>query len=1524
MLALVALPAAQAAVTVTGSYWLDPWDPATLNGPDLLRPGSRLFLASSSNATFEALAGAKVELAQLSLGQAGFTALALLDGPGTRMSLHSNGDGDRLDVGNTGVGRLTVSGGAMLDGRADAAACLLGAQHCNNFVGNGAGSDGMLTVTGAGSEVRLLHGFVVGNVTVNGSFGTAGATTRGRVDVLDGATMRSDELSAGVSWLGPNSNGLERSEAIINLNGANSFWEISGRALPGATANLVLADGPRATTVAHVGGGALWRVQPSVGSYATVLVGQNGGNGTLNVAASRIEVLAPVQSFFGVGRDGGTGVARFEAGSVLQMTAGRSDMQIGQGGGNGSLLLDNSRLEMGLNDTHMGVGIEGGTGLLSLKHGAEVGVGYAVFGRAGGMGSLQIESGARFISGSNADIGHGGSGHVLINSAGVLEAASLNMGGWGNGQGTAVLDGAASLIALSRIDGHRLSLGDWGKGSLVVSGGALLDAAGKAADCVNKWCGAMVGHAAGSQGLLTITGAGSEARFISGFSVGGTQVATTAIEGWTIGTVGGTGRGRVEVLDGGLLRTKEVSTGAWKSASANGQERSFAEGLVAGAGSRWLIHGSELEGHDARLMLASTANSYADWQVQGGGELLVIAPTGRNANVDLGNGGQATLAVQGAGSLLQVRGSFARLSGGLNGGRGDILVAEGGAVELQGEVYSDVLLGHSGSQGNLKVLSGGRLIAATLSTAFGLGQSSVLIDGAGSLVKLTNPAGTRLDLAQWGKGEMTISGGGKLDGRASACNATGWCGAFLGANAGANAKFTVTGAGSSASFASSLVIGQMGVPSQDVDGWTAGTPGAMTLAEVNVLDGGLLVADRVDLGGRAVGGGRLGTERSVSVANLRGPGSTWLITGGTYDGRHAYLQTSLDANAAAYMNISDGASLVLDAPAGRAANLVLSDGQGFSDFKVSGAGSTVRLKSDFGGWLYMAAGTGSANMSFAGGAQLLGAPNINLASNGGRANLVFDGVGSGAQAGGDANFLIGANDGVGSLTIGGGAHVDLLDLDSAFLRVGRGLSNGSKRGTGSLTIEGVGSRLNVQNQGLLSDGSGQAAGDLWVFIGDRGDGDLRVRQGGVMSLNNLAASTALDPRSTRLEIGRSFGASSGNGQASAIGAGSLLRVQGSDALVTVGYGANGNGQLQVMDQARLETTLLHIGSSGGNGQMRVDNAEVKLSGQWISEDNGAGMTIGRGLGSNGQAQLSNGAKLMISNLGDAGAGLSLGGNKRVEFGSGMLTVTGASLVKLVAAPGLAAVNIGRSGTGIASFDGASSLDAGDGSVFIGRKAGSVGVLTLAGNSILTAGYVGVGSEPGIDGGVGTLIVNDSTLSAGTLEIGAKGFVGGNGVLNANIINRGVFNPGNSPGTLTLGGDFANQAGGRLMLEVQANASGGFDVDQLIFADAASLDLSGLRIGFKFLGATDPNAFQASGGFRIDNFLQRSGGVGLDDALFSNVSFAASSDTYNFQSFSFTAAGGAVFVAQAVPEPTAWLMLLTGLTLLLQRRRYGPS
>lgn len=239
----------------------------------------------------------------------------------------------------------------------------------------------------------------------------------------------------------------------------------------------------------------------------------------------------------------------------------------------------------------------------------------------------------------------------------------------------------------------------------------------------------------------------------------------------------------------------------------------------------------------------------------------------------------------------------------------------------------------------------------------------------------------------------------------------------------------------------------------------------------------------------------------------------------------------------------------------------------------------------------------------------------------------------------------------------------------------------------------------------------------------------------------------------------------------------------------------------------------------------------------------------------------------------------------------------------------------------------------DGQVSVGRLPGTSGFLSLSGGSSLTASYVGVGSVRvggvGVDGGQGVLVLDDSTLSADTLEVGGQGVVSGdNSVINANVINRGSFHPDppGVPGTLVINGSLQNSAGGRLMLDIASDGHGGFTTSRLVFTAASTFDFTDMRVTFTFLGATDPKAFLDAGAFVLDTFLQSRGADGADTGLsgnfaagqsyaswFASDQFSVNAESYVISDFIFTPDGTAAFNAVPVPEPGTWAMLLIGLT-----------
>jgi autotransporter-associated beta strand protein len=75
---------------------------------------------------------------------------------------------------------------------------------------------------------------------------------------------------------------------------------------------------------------------------------------------------------------------------------------------------------------------------------------------------------------------------------------------------------------------------------------------------------------------------------------------------------------------------------------------------------------------------------------------------------------------------------------------------------------------------------------------------------------------------------------------------------------------------------------------------------------------------------------------------------------------------------------------------------------------------------------------------------------------------------------------------------------------------------------------------------------------------------------------------------------------------------------------------------------------------------------------------------------------------------------------------------------------------------------------------------------------------------------GSLIVNGSIASTQTV-VDSGGFLGGHGTIGGNLVNNGVVGQVNSPGTLTVVGNYTQSAGGTLRIGVGGAASGQSDL-----------------------------------------------------------------------------------------------------------------
>lgn len=399
-------------------------------------------------------------------------------------------------------------------------------------------------------------------------------------------------------------------------------------------------------------------------------------------------------------------------------------------------------------------------------------------------------------------------------------------------------------------------------------------------------------------------------------------------------------------------------------------------------------------------------------------------------------------------------------------------------------------------------------------------------------------------------------------------------------------------------------------------------------------------------------------------------------------------------------------------------------------------------------------------------------------------NAVFAGgiTGSGTitKVGSGAWFLTGENTYVGPTVISEG-----------LVAIGNG-TTGSILGSSSVSISGSGAlAVNLASNGvfsndILNEGTviGLNANTNTLSGAITGAGSFIQNGSGQTILtgsNTYTGATTVAQGTLKI----------GNGTTGSISGSSSLAVHQTGTLIldspdiSILTHSIANDGMVVLEESAFENYTFS-GSINGAGSITKTGANTLTLG---GTNTYAGITVVAGgiLRTESQTSIPNGSAIQV----DKGATLDLAS---FSFSLGSLTGGGA-----VVAGSSSVLTVGgyNSNTLFAgTINGAAEL----------QKVGG-GTWTLTGASTST----GLTSVFG-----GSLLVNGSIQ--GDLHV-LSGILGGSGVIHGNVVNKALVSPGNSPGKLTIGGNYSQTSTGSLLIQLASRTV----ADQLVVGGAANLD-----------------------------------------------------------------------------------------------------
>ncbi|MGA9753682.1 MAG: autotransporter domain-containing protein [Desulfobaccales bacterium] len=285
---------------------------------------------------------------------------------------------------------------------------------------------------------------------------------------------------------------------------------------------------------------------------------------------------------------------------------------------------------------------------------------------------------------------------------------------------------------------------------------------------------------------------------------------------------------------------------------------------------------------------------------------------------------------------------------------------------------------------------------------------------------------------------------------------------------------------------------------------------------------------------------------------------------------------------------------------------------------------------------------------------------------------------------------------------------------------------------------------------------------------------------------------------TALYLGTEAGAS-GSYTLSDSGSGSLLSVTGNEF---IGY--SGAGTFTQTGGSNTVGSNFFVGTQGGTGSYSLSGGSLTVSGD---------LYLGNSAGASGSYNLSGGSLSVGGNeyVGNSGTGTftQTGGSHTVTGTLSIADQSGSSGTYNLQGGSLTAPTFQVNSSGIFNYSGGT---------FTGRLV-NYGTVNFNADFTASDGLANYSATPlsinagrtvtlngsGLDNEA-TLVVNGTLAGIGPLVNNTTGTLSGTGTIQGNLTNQGTLSPGNSPGTLTINGNYTQTAAGTLLEQIASASS----------------------------------------------------------------------------------------------------------------------